>query len=114
MATDTPRDTDADADAAGTDDVPTVELTTTDGVVRFAVPDDATEDEAAALVACLGAYVNDHHRAAAAASGDDGPREVDRWAIAGRYGCRCRADLPRGGVERGSEWKMAGRARSYR
>lgn len=90
--------------------VSTVELSLSSGDATLAVPTDATDGEAAALAACLGAYLHDRRAAAVAATE---PERANAWTLAGRYGCRCRDELPRT-VDRGEEWKMAGRTRRRR
>lgn len=77
---------------------------------RIDIPSNATDGEAAALTACLSAYLRDR-RAAAAADEEDVP--ADGWALSGRYGCDTYADMPRS-VDRGEEWKMAGRTGRWR
>ncbi|WP_254544041.1 hypothetical protein [Halomarina pelagica] len=88
-----------------------IDIRTDAGETTVTIPETATDREAAALACAVGAHLEDER--AAAAARDDGPRSADRWALAGRYGCRSRSDLPRS-VERGEEWKMAGRARRLR
>lgn len=77
----------------------------------FTVPDSATDGEAAALAACLGAYLRDRQVQASTASTGDSAG-TDSWTLAGRYECRNRDDLPR--VKSGEEWKMSGRTRGLR
>jgi hypothetical protein len=77
----------------------------------FTVPDSATDGEAAALAACLGEYLRDWQVRASMHTSPEAGAEIesaDGWALAGRYECRSRTDLPQ--VNRGEEWKMAGRA----
>lgn len=74
---------------------------------KLLLPDTASEEEAAALVAAVASHLRDQQ---AAAEADDGPETVEPWAFAGRIGARGRVRLP-GRVERGDEWKMASRAR---
>ncbi len=83
------------------------------------VPDDATADEAAAIVAVITAHITDRERAAAIAlataaeeSEDEETRDGERWAFAGRInslsGRRLQhvSDrLPR------DDWSAAGRIR---
>ena len=71
-----------------------------------AVPETATREECAALVAAVGAHLTDHARAAAAT--DDASPEADRWKLAGRLGTQRTKRLPRS-VKRGEEWKAAAR-----
>ncbi|UPM43234.1 hypothetical protein [Halocatena salina] len=76
------------------------------------IPSNATDGEAAALTACLSAYLREQRAAAAT---DDGQDDVlaDGWSLASRYDCDTYADLPRS-VTRGEEWKMAGRTGRWR
>ena len=87
----------------------TVDLQTDAGEVTLTVPETATRGEAAALSSAIAAHLNDRLTAAAAAE-DGGPRRANLWSLAGRYGARSRCDFPRR-VNRGEEWKMAGRTR---
>jgi hypothetical protein len=96
-------------------DASTIELPSTEDTghrnASFTVPDSATDGEAAALAACLGEYLRDWQvRASMRTSPEAGSEResADGWALAGRYECQNRTDLPQ--VERGEEWKMAGRA----
>jgi hypothetical protein len=91
-----------------TESATTVDLPVEGGTAELSIPPSATRGEAAALASAIGAHLNDQRAAAAAA--ESGPEPADRWSLAGRYGCRHRSDLPRR-VERGNEWKMAGRTR---
>jgi hypothetical protein len=95
-------------------DESTIELPSTEDTGHknacFTVPDSTTDGEAAALAACLGEYLRDWQVRVSMRSGETKTEieSVDGWALAGRYECRRRTDLPQ--VERGEEWKMAGRA----
>lgn len=104
MSTDTPN-------TVTEPDVSTIELLTSnrdeDRHAHLTVPDSATDGETAALAACLGAYLRDWQDRVIANTSQK-PESADRWTLAGRYGCRNRADLP--SVDRGEEWKMAGRS----
>lgn len=85
-----------------------------DAQTRITVPSTATDGEAAALTACLGAYLRDRRaRAEMTAGSNESESAADGWTLAGRYDCRCRADLPRS-VDRGEEWKMSGRPGRWR
>lgn len=77
---------------------------------RIDIPPTATDGEAAALTACLSAYLRDR-RAATATDREDVP--ADGWALASRYDCRTYSDMPRS-VTRGEEWKMSGRSGRWR
>jgi len=80
-----------------------------DGVTAtLRVPASASDAEGAALAAAIGAHLNDCTQAAAET--EDEPDPVNVWSLAGRVGARRREDLPRE-VERGEEWKTAGRCR---
>jgi hypothetical protein len=63
--------------------------TAADGDHRLDIPADATDEEAAAIAAALGAYLQDRERAtaavaAAAAAGDADDWTDDRWRFSGR------------------------------
>jgi hypothetical protein len=73
----------------------------------LSLPDTATEEEAAALVAAVASHLREQREAAEAA---DEPETVSRWSYAGRVGARTRSRLPQR-VERGQEWKLSGRVR---
>jgi hypothetical protein len=78
------------------------------GPTRLSVPADATDREAAAIAAALGAHLPDRQRAAAAAAAARGDHPVDRWQFAGRLGAR---RLHRWlEVTRGGEWSGAARS----
>ena len=104
MSTETPK-------TAIETDVSTIELPVaseeTDGNTCLTVPDSATDNETAALAACLGAYLRDR-QAQMVVHAVEETESANSWTLAGRYGCRCRDDLPRS-VDRGEEWKMADR-----
>mgnify|MGYP006297925139 FL=1 len=79
--------------------------------IRVSIPDDATDAEAAAISAAISAHVTDRQRAAAAAAAaSDTAEYVDQWTLAGRLERFGKHLHPRD-VERGEEWKAAGRAR---
>jgi hypothetical protein len=79
--------------------------------IAVSIPDDATEAEAAAISAAISAHITDRKRAAtAAAAASSSVEYVDDWKMAGRlerFGKHRRPTI----VERGEEWKAAGRAR---
>ncbi|QSX01212.1 hypothetical protein J0X25_15445 [Haloterrigena alkaliphila] len=54
--------------------------------VELELPDDATEDEAAAIAAAIGAHLHDQAlaAAAAAAAGEEETWDEKRWSFAGR------------------------------
>ncbi|SIR82943.1 hypothetical protein [Natronorubrum thiooxidans] len=54
--------------------------------VELDIPDDATEEEAAAIAAAIGAHLHDHALAVAAAAAASGGEtwEGKRWSFAGR------------------------------
>ncbi|ELZ44184.1 hypothetical protein C464_15165 [Halorubrum coriense DSM 10284] len=77
----------------------------------LSIPDDARDDEAAAIAAAVAAHLRDGELAAAAAAGDGGDgRDEDRWALAGRIDrlhrrrVRVHADAP------ADPWTAAGRS----
>ncbi|WP_058366882.1 hypothetical protein [Haloparvum sedimenti] len=79
----------------------------------LAIPDDADEGEAAAIVAAVAAHLRDREAAAAAAAAAEGTEETwdgDRWTFAGRLESTSRRtvrvprDAPR------DAWSAAGRA----
>ncbi|MYL67589.1 hypothetical protein [Halorubrum distributum] len=95
------------------DDEPVSEETA-DGappIAGLSIPDDARDDEAAAIAAAVAAHLRDGELAAAAAASDgDEGREEDRWALAGRIDrlhrrrVRVPADAP------ADPWTAAGRS----
>jgi len=80
---------------------------------RVSLPPDAAPDEAAAIVAAVGAHLRDREAAAAAAAAaeeEDDSRDGDRWRFAGRL---ARTTGRGGRVPRGAPsdaWTAAGRA----
>ena len=90
------------------DDTPDSEVT--DGV-DLTIPDDATDEEAAAIAAAIGAHLRDREAATAAAAEDDETETWTdkRWSFAGRLrGLQGRA----GRVPRGTPtdaWAASGR-----
>ena len=58
--------------------------TTEELIDAIELPDDADEDEAAAIVAAIGAHLHDRAVAAAAAAEDEETWEGRRWTFAGR------------------------------
>ncbi|VTT86588.1 unknown [Halorubrum sp. DM2] len=85
------------------------------GAARLAglsIPDDAGDEEAAAIAAAVAAHLRDGELAAAAAASDadDGGRDEDRWGLAGRIDrlhrrrVRVSADAPT------DPWTAAGRS----
>ncbi len=84
-----------------------------DGVDRaIDLPPTATDDEAAALSACLTAYLTDRERLADETSSAD-TDSASGWTLANRYDCQTYTELPRS-VSKGDEWKMAGRTGRWR
>ncbi|ELZ49088.1 hypothetical protein C465_08958 [Halorubrum distributum JCM 9100] len=80
-------------------------------IAGLSIPDDARDDEAAAIAAAVAAHLRDGELAAAAAASDgDEGREEDRWALAGRIDrlhrrrVRVPADAP------ADPWTAAGRS----
>ena len=77
----------------------------------LSIPDDARDDEAAAIVAAVAAHLRDGELAAAVAAGDgDDGRDEGRWDLAARIGrlhrrrVRVPADAP------ADPWAAAGRS----
>ena len=80
-------------------------------IAGLSIPDDARDDEAAAIAAAVAAHLRDGELAAAAAASDaDDGRDEDRWAFAGRIErlhrrrVRVPADAP------ADPWTAAGRS----
>ncbi|ELZ96738.1 hypothetical protein C440_03153 [Haloferax mucosum ATCC BAA-1512] len=83
---------------------------TDDLLSGLSIPDDADPEEAAAIVAAVGAHIHDQTVAAAAAAADDGETWTDkRWQYAGRLdsvtGCARR--VPSGAPT--DAWAASGR-----
>jgi len=77
----------------------------------LSIPDDAGDDEAAAIAAAVAAHLRDSELAAAAAAEDaDDGRDEDRWGLTDRIGrlhrrrVRVPADAPK------DPWTAAGRS----
>jgi len=74
----------ADETAAADGDGPGLEAALP-GDVSLELPDDADDEEAAAIAAAIGAHLHDHALAvAAAAAGGEETWDDKRWAFAGR------------------------------
>ncbi|SDF69677.1 hypothetical protein SAMN04488067_10764 [Halorubrum xinjiangense] len=80
-------------------------------IAGLSIPDDARDDEAAAIAAAVAAHLRDGELAAAAAASDvDDGRDEDRWGLAGRIErlhrrrVRVPADAPT------DPWSAAGRS----
>lgn len=73
------------------------------------IPDDASEDEAAAIAAAVGAHLRDREAAAAAAADEEETWDGRRWAFSGRIRAQQRryARVPR--VAPTDPWAAAGR-----
>jgi hypothetical protein len=74
------------------------------------IPDDATDEEAAAIAAAIGAHLRDREAAAAAAADDDEETwDGERWSFAGRLrGLQGRAGrVPNGAPT--DAWAASGR-----
>ena len=96
-------------DRENSEDAEAVEATALDGA-DLLIPDDATDGEAAAIAAAIGAHIRAQEIAAAAAQSDDEETwDGKRWAFAGRLrGLQGRA----GRVPRGTPmdaWAASGR-----
>jgi len=102
----------ADDDAAGEGPVDGAAVADSAAALAgLSIPDDARDDEAAAIAAAVAAHLRDGELAAAAAAGDaDDGRDEDRWALAGRIDrlhrrrVRVPADAP------ADPWAAAGRS----
>ena len=90
------------------DDLVTVSVD--DREVRIDVAEDATDSETAAIASALGAHLSDQQRAAAAAHAErDTVEYANEWTFTGRMRSLGKRRIPRN-VERGDEWKAAGRS----
>ncbi|MBV0903079.1 hypothetical protein KTS37_14890 [Halomicroarcula salina] len=78
--------------------------------MSLALPDDASQSEAAAIAAAISAHVTDRQRAAAAANQRETVEYVDQWKMTSRLASVGKRRCPTN-VERGEEWKAAARAR---
>jgi hypothetical protein len=79
--------------------------------ITVSIPDDATDEEAAAISAAISAHITDHQRkAAAAAAASESVEYVDQWTLTGRLSRFGKRRIP-SDVERGEEWRAAARAR---
>jgi hypothetical protein len=81
--------------------------------VKIDLPEDADEDETAAIVAVLNAYVGMQVRAAAESAGEEGwnPR---RWSFAGRVRGVGRRTVRVPGGAPNDAWTASGRLRRMR
>ncbi|MES3517992.1 MAG: hypothetical protein PPP58_10040 [Natronomonas sp.] len=93
----------ATLESADEDETAVVEIPTPEGKARLSVPDRATDEEVAALIAAVTTRLGGDDAAA-----ETGPDPTDRWLLAGKLDARRRYDLPRE-CRRGDEWKAAGR-----
>jgi|AntDeeMetagen134_2_1112570.scaffolds.fasta_scaffold13908_2 hypothetical protein len=100
-----PTDSSEGDQPAGTDPI-TVSLD--DREVTVDVPEDATASEAAAIVSIVGAHLSDRQRAAAAQASES-VEYVETWTFTDRMRSLGKRRLPRN-VEKGQEWKAAGRS----
>ena len=83
-----------------------------DGVeATITIPEDATDAEAAALAAAVGAHLTHRQRAALAAAeaASETVERTDQWVLADRMRTRGKRHWPRE-VERGEEWRAAARS----
>lgn len=78
------------------------------GERELSLPADATDREAAAIAAAVGAHLADRRRVAAAAAAADAAEPTDPWRFASRVGARGRDRWL--DVSRGEEWKAAARS----
>jgi len=56
----------------------------TDSALSLSIPDDANDEEAAAIAAAIGAHIRDQELAAAAGGGTSEDWDGERWTFAGR------------------------------
>ncbi|WP_440765187.1 hypothetical protein [Natronorubrum sp. DTA7] len=75
-----------DADQSATDEGDGAAANVLPADVTLELPDDANDEEAAAIAAAVGAHLHDHALAVAAAAAASGEETWDekRWAFAGR------------------------------
>jgi len=78
--------------------------------LSLSVPADASQAEAAAITAAVGAHLTDRKRAAVAPAQRPTVEYADEWTLAGRLASVGKRRRPNN-VERGEEWKAAARAR---
>jgi len=94
-------------EAGEPDERPPTDAAALDGALT--VPDDATDEEAAAIAAAIGAHLRAQEAAAAAAADADPSWDGDRWAFAGRLrGLQGRAGRVPSGVPTDA-WTASGR-----
>lgn len=106
-----------DADPDGNRDSGSTSTEVTPATVATAldIPDDATTDEAAAIVAVVGAHLRDQEAAAAAAADSDETESWDgsRWAFGGRMDAlQSRQTRVPNGAPR-DEWTASGRSTRF-
>ena len=77
------------------------------------VPDDADDEEAAAIAAAIGAYLTDRERAAASSESSESPWEDRQWSFAGKLGAvnRCTDRIP--STAPTNPWTAAGRSERF-
>ena len=109
MATDHEPGREGSASEGATDEAPTTDPAP--ALAGLSIPDDARDDEAAAIAAAVAAHLRDGELAAAAAASDgEEGREEDRWGLADRIDrlhrrrVRVPADAP------ADPWTAAGRS----
>ncbi|ODR81554.1 acc operon protein [Haladaptatus sp. W1] len=81
--------------------------------VNLSIPPDATEEEAAAIIAAINVHLREQE-AAAAAEGEERPDwEGDRWRFAGRMAGLQNRDVRVPTNAPTNEWSAAGRTTRY-
>nr|WP_254769512.1 hypothetical protein [Salinilacihabitans rarus] len=79
------------------------------GGIDLDVPADATDEEAAAIVAAIGAHLRDRERAAAAAAAEEETWQDARWRFAGRMRAQQHRDARVPTTAPTDPWTAAGR-----
>ncbi|PCR89784.1 hypothetical protein [Natrinema ejinorense] len=109
--------TSADGTTASTDEAETASPgleAALPGDVDLDMPDDADDEEAAAIVAAIGAHLHDHALAAAAAAAEgEVTWDDERWSFAGRVRAQQHRTVrvPRGAPT--DPWSAAGRTKQF-
>lgn len=81
--------------------------------VDIELPDDADSEEAAAIVAAIGAHLHDRALAAAAAADEEETWQDRRWAFAGRVRTQQRRDVRVPLDAPTDPWSAAGRTERF-
>jgi len=99
----------ADEDGTKAEDS-VVTITAGEREIDVTLPASASKSEAAAIASAVGAHITDQQRAAAAAATrQSAPDHADEWVLAGRLARFGKRRRPHG-IEKGDEWKAAGRS----